>query len=37
MESRREQPGWHLSQAGPGEMTWRTPSGRVYETTGDAY
>jgi hypothetical protein len=29
--------GWQLTQPRPGEMTWRTPSGRVYETTGDPY
>ena len=29
--------GWHLEQPRPGEMTWRTPSGRVYQTTGDPY
>jgi len=29
--------GWRLTQAAPGRMTWRTPSGRVYQTTGDPY
>jgi hypothetical protein len=29
--------GWRLAQGPPGEMTWRLPSGRVYETTGDPY
>jgi hypothetical protein len=29
--------GWHLDQNRPGEMTWRTPSGRVYQTVGDPY
>jgi hypothetical protein len=29
--------GWHLTQPRPGQMTWRTPSGRVYETVGDPY
>ena len=29
--------GWWLTQPRPGEMTWRTPSGRVYQTTGDPY
>ena len=29
--------GWHLTQPRPGQMTWRTPSGRAYETTGDPY
>jgi hypothetical protein len=33
----KQAPGWQLTQARPGEMTWRTPSGRVYETTGDPY
>jgi hypothetical protein len=28
-------PGWHLDQPEPGVMTWRLPSGRVYQTTGD--
>ena len=29
--------GWQLTQTKPGQMTWRTPSGRIYETTGDPY
>jgi hypothetical protein len=29
--------GWRLEQPGPGRMIWRTPSGRDYETSGDAY
>jgi hypothetical protein len=29
--------GWQLTQTRPGQMTWRTPSGRVYETVGDPY
>ncbi len=29
--------GWQLTQPKPGHMTWQTPSGRVYETTGDPY
>jgi hypothetical protein len=33
----KQAPGWHLDQHRPGEMTWRTPSGRVYQTTGDPY
>jgi hypothetical protein len=33
----KQAPGWQLTQARPGEMTWRLPSGRVYETTGDPY
>jgi hypothetical protein len=28
---------WHLEQPEPGVMTWRLPSGRVYETVGDPY
>jgi hypothetical protein len=33
----KQAPGWHLDQHKPGEMTWRLPSGRVYQTTGDPY
>jgi hypothetical protein len=33
----KQVPGWHLTQNQPGVMTWRLPSGRVYETVGDAY
>ncbi|HSR84660.1 MAG TPA: HNH endonuclease signature motif containing protein [Streptosporangiaceae bacterium] len=33
----KQAPGWHLEQPEPGRMTWRTPSGRIYETTGDPY
>ncbi len=33
----KQAPGWRLSQDQPGVMTWRLPSGRVYETTGDPY
>ncbi len=29
--------GWQLTQTKPGQMTWRTPSGRIYQTTGDPY
>ncbi|HSZ48699.1 MAG TPA: HNH endonuclease signature motif containing protein, partial [Streptosporangiaceae bacterium] len=29
--------GWQLTQPRPGQMTWRTPSGRTYHTTGDPY
>jgi hypothetical protein len=29
--------GWQLTQPKPGQMTWRTPGGRVYQTTGDPY
>lgn len=33
----KQAPGWLLSQDQPGVMTWRLPSGRIYETTGDPY
>ncbi len=33
----KQAPGWQLTQTKPGQMTWRTPSGRVYETTGEPY
>jgi hypothetical protein len=33
----KQTPGWHLEQREPGRMTWRMPSGRVYETVGDPY
>jgi len=33
----KQAPGWHLTQPRPGQMTWRTPSGRAYHTTGDPY
>ena len=33
----KQAPGWQLTQPKPGHMTWQTPSGRVYETTGDPY
>ncbi len=33
----KQAPGWHLEQPEPGVMTWRLPSGRVYQTTGDPY
>jgi hypothetical protein len=33
----KQAPGWHLTQDHPGVMTWRLPSGRVYETVGDSY
>ncbi len=33
----KQAPGWHLEQPRPGQMTWRTPSGRTYETAGDPY
>ena len=29
--------GWRLTQDQPGVMTWRTPSGRAYQTTGELY
>jgi hypothetical protein len=33
----KQTPGWRLTQSQPGLMTWRLPSGRVYETLGDTY
>jgi hypothetical protein len=33
----KQAPGWHLQQPQPGQMTWRTPSGRTYQTAGDPY
>ncbi len=33
----KQAPRWHLEQPEPGVMTWRLPSGRVYQTTGDPY
>jgi len=33
----KQTPGWHLQQPQPGHMTWRTPSGRTYQTAGDPY
>jgi len=33
----KQAPGWQLTQPRPGEMTWRLPSGRIYETIGDPY
>ncbi|HEY7324156.1 MAG TPA: hypothetical protein VH520_04955, partial [Streptosporangiaceae bacterium] len=33
----KQAPGWHLEQREPGRMTWRLPSGRQYQTTGDPY
>jgi len=33
----KQAPGWHLEQSEPARMTWRLPSGRVYETVGDPY
>ncbi len=29
--------GWQLQQSRPGQMTWRMPSGRSYQTAGDPY
>jgi len=29
--------GWQLQQPLPGQMTWRMPSGRTYQTAGDPY
>jgi hypothetical protein len=33
----KQAPGWHLTQNQPGVMTWRLPSGRTYQTVGEAY
>jgi hypothetical protein len=33
----KQAPGWHLEQLRPGEMTWRMPSGRTYQTAGEPY
>ena len=33
----KQTPGWQLTQARPGEMTWRLPSGRSYLTAGHPY
>jgi 5-methylcytosine-specific restriction endonuclease McrA len=33
----KQAPGWQLTQPTPGVMTWRTPSGRTYRRTPDAY
>ena len=33
----KQAPGWHLEQREPGVMTWRLPSSRTYQTTGDPY
>jgi hypothetical protein len=33
----KQAPGWQLTQDQPGVMTWRLPSGRTYQTTGDPY
>jgi hypothetical protein len=33
----KQAPGWRLSQATPGDMTWRLPSGRIYITSGEIY
>jgi hypothetical protein len=33
----KQAPGWQLQQPLPGEMTWRTPSGRTYQTAGNPY
>jgi hypothetical protein len=33
----KQAPGWELTQPKPGQMTWRTPNGRGYQTTGDPY
>jgi hypothetical protein len=33
----KQAPGWHLEQPRPGQMTWRTPNGRCYQTAGEPY
>ena len=33
----KQAPGWQLQQPSPGQMTWRMPSGRTYQTAGDPY
>jgi hypothetical protein len=33
----KQAPGWGLKQDKPGHMTWLTPGGRQYATTGDCY
>lgn len=33
----KQAPGWHLEQARPGQMTWRMPNGRCYQTAGEPY
>lgn len=33
----KQAPGWQLTQPKPGEMVWRLPSSRVYQTIGDPY
>jgi hypothetical protein len=33
----KQAPGWHLEQARPGQMMWRTPNGRCYQTVGEPY
>ncbi len=33
----KQVPGWHLEQQRPGELTWRLPSGRSYQTAGEPY
>jgi hypothetical protein len=33
----KQAPGWHLEQPRPGQMTWRTPNGRCYQTVGEPY
>ena len=33
----KQAPGWQLEQLRPGQMTWRMPSGRSYQTAGDPY
>jgi hypothetical protein len=33
----KQAPGWHLEQPRPGQMKWRTPNGRCYQTAGERY
>jgi hypothetical protein len=33
----KQAPGWHLEQPRPGQMTWRMPNGRCYQTVGEPY
>jgi len=33
----KQAPAWHLEQPRPGQMMWRTPNGRCYQTEGEPY
>jgi len=33
----KQAPRWHLEQPRPGQMNWRTPNGRCYQTAGEPY